>query len=519
MMKRRILAAVCCVTLLIAGTGCGRFGENKASHRNLRLMVNYFDYSKHDYSLQSGSGCYLQCNGTTIHCTEETARIYPKLAEALDKDAAETVDLAKAFSDEMDEEAHEFMRDGASGFYVETVQSAVKRADEKAVSIASEWYSYMGGAHGAGVYTARNIDPVTGEEIRLSDVVKDKQMLDELLLARFRELYPDMSFLEWDEPFGNYDINITKNNDESNAYTFTLDPDGLSFYFSAYELGSYAEGRQVVKLLYRDSPTLFVKDYAVSGGYASGLIGYERYDLGGDGTADEIGYYCINDEFNPASAYEKIYVEKNGQELDFNLHCYSVETFLMHTEDNRDYLYVIAHMDNDESCLHIYDLSGEKFTLAEEEAYGLPHADWEEEDLYGYELITDSDDFVLTFRCDLLATFNAYFNTSVGPDGRPLLPEDGYYDVPDNVSTLHSAVPLKADIVNEKGKVVKKNVTIPAGKTFKLLRTDGEKTVDARLADGRIARLELTRSDDNPTAIVNGQISEEEAFKELFYGG
>lgn len=84
---------------------------------------------------------------------------------------------------------------------------------------------------------------------------------------------------------------------------------------------------------------------------------------------------------------------------------------------------------------------------------------------------------------------------------------------------MQSAKPFKADIVDESGKVVEQGVEIPAGETFKLFRTDGKTVIDAKLSDGRIARLELTRSDDNYTATVNGQISEEEAFKELYYAG
>ena len=513
-MKRRILAGVCAVMLLVSGTACSNSGGKDPSAENMQFMVSYFDYSKYDSETYN---TYLECGGSTIYCTTETAQAYPNLAAALDKDAADVREYAKEFSDDMDEEAHEFVRGGAASHYVDMFRSVVKRADEKAVSIAQEWYTFTGGVHGNGGYASRNIDPVTGEEIKLSDVVKDQQRLNELLVAQFRELYPNMSFLDWDEPFGNYDMSITESTDDSFVYTFTIDPDGLCFYFSPYELGSYAEGDQVVKLLYRDTPDLFVKDYAVNGGYASGMIKTGRYDLGSDGTADEISYYCTEDEFN--QAYEKIHLEKNGQELVSDLYCYNIDSFLMHTEDNRDYLYVIAHMDNDASCLNIYDLSGEKPTLAAETEYGLSYAGWEEKDLYGYELITESDDFTLTFRCDLLATFDAYFNTSVGTDGKPVLPEDGMYAVPDAIRPLQSAASLKADIVDESGNVVEKEAEIPAGDTFKLLRTDGKTVIDAKLSDGRIARLELTRSDDNYTATVNGQISEEEAFKELYYAG
>ena len=82
---------------------------------------------------------------------------------------------------------------------------------------------------------------------------------------------------------------------------------------------------------------------------------------------------------------------------------------------------------------------GEKPSLVENTGYGLCLAGLEEKDVYGYELMTDINDFNLSFRCDLLATINATFSTSVGADGRPVLPEDGFYHVPGYISTLESA--------------------------------------------------------------------------------
>ena len=254
---------------------------------------------------------------------------------------------------------------------------------------------------------------------------------------------------------------------------------------------------QMGKLLYSAAPDLFVKDYAVSGGYVSGLVNRGVYDLGGDGTPDEVVINGVEDELN--QYYTGVYVEKNGKGMKNDLYSY--------------------HMDNDGSDLLIFDLSGEKPSLVDDTGYGLCYASLEEKNVYGHELMTDINDFNLSFRCDLLATFNAIIHTTVGADGKPVLPEDGYYAVPDYINTLESAKAFKADIVDESGKVVNKEVEIPAGETFKLIRTDGKTVVDARLSDGRLARLEIERSDDNYLATVNGQLPENEAFKTLYYAG
>lgn len=517
-MKRKILAALCvalsAIMLLVSAAACSNSGGQDSSAGEMRFFGNYFDYSKYDSETYD---YYLRCMGNTIYCTEETAKAYPKLAAALEKTADRILQYAGKFSSEQDKAAHDFSKDGRTGRYMDTSFSVVKRADEKAVSIEYEGYTFSGGAHGMYCYASRNIDPATGEEIALSDVVKDQNKLNELLLKELDARYPDMAITERENLFGAYDMNVTATDLTKAAYTFTLDPDGICFYFSTYDLGSYADGVQMVKLLYSAVPDLFVEDYSVSGGYVSGLVGKGLYDLGGDGTVDELYFYGIEDELSQYNT--GVYVEKNGKGIKNDLYSYHMDTFVVHTEDNRDYLYVITHMDNDGSNLLIFDLGGETPSLVEDTGYGLCLAGLEEKKVYGYERITDIHDFTLTLRCDLLATFTATFQTSVGADGRPVLPEDGYFTVPEYVNTLESAKAFKADIVDESGKVVKTEVEIPAGETFKLIRTDGMTVVDARLSDGRIARLELERGDDSYLATVNGQLSEEEAFKTLYYAG
>ena len=513
-MKRKISAVICAVMLLVSAAACSNSGGKDSSAGEIRLFGHYFNNSKYDSKTYN---TYLDCRGSTVYCTEETAKAYPKLAAALEKTADKILQDADQFSSEEDKAAHDFSKEGGTGRYMDTAFSVVKRADEKAVSIEYEGYTFTGGAHGMYWYASRNIDPATGEEIKLSDVVKDQGKLNELLLAELDARYPDMAIAERENLFEAYDMNVTATDLTKAAYTFTLDPDGICFYFSTYDLGSYADGVQVVKLLYSAAPDLFVRDYSVSGGYVSGLVGKSLYDFGGDGTLDEIRFIGIEEELN--QYFTGVYVEKNGKELKSDLYSYSMDTFVVHTEDNRDYLYVVAHMDNDGSNLLIFDLGGEMPSLVGDTGYGLCNTGLEEKKIYGYELMTDIHDFTLTLRCDLLATFTATFQTSVGADGKPVLPEDGYYAVPESISTLESAKAFKADIVDESGQAVSKDVEIPAGEKFKLIRTDGNTVVDARLSDGRLARLELERGDDSFLATVNGQLSEEEAFKTLYYAG
>ena len=63
-----------------------------------------------------------------------------------------------------------------------------------------------------------------------------------------------------------------------------------------------------------------------------------------------------------------------------------------------------------------------------------------------------------------------------------------YLMVPDRF-TLISKEDVKADIVDEEGRVKEKDAGISKGGRFTLYRTDGREIVDATLPDGRIVRF------------------------------
>lgn len=488
-------------------------GESPAA---IRLASRDFDFTQ--YNPKTYEPFFVN-NGNVIECTAETAKAYPALDKAMSEESEQLVRAYEALA-QLDEEEKQALLNAAAGMrYACSYQTHVRRADRKAVSLVSFVYAYMGGAHGSYGYVASNYDPQTGASIRLSDVIPpDRQTrLNELLLQKLKESYPDMTFFDEEAPLGSYRVDWKPEDEEGCGYVFSLDPDGICFYFDPYAIGPFSNGMQTVKILYAEEPSLFAEDYAVQGAYAAGMGTEGLFDLGGDGTADTLNIALTGEGEEPYDYYTKITVSRNGKKISHEMYCNSAEAVLMHTDDNRDYLYVISHEDNDGSGLTIFDLNGKKPVLLDDEGYGLPILS--EEEHYGYLQMTDCKDFALDIRCDLLASFRARFDSAVGADGRPVLPADGWFDVPDYVSTLKSAKAFKADIVNEKGEVAEKDVLLPKGETFRLLRTDAETKLDARLSDGRIARLELVRDEDSFTGIVNGQLTEEEAFKTLYYAG
>lgn len=535
MRSRRWLALLCCAGMLLGAAACGNGSGNPVSPGDtgkpgnavtsdkaeeaappVKLGSRYFTFTQYSPTTYEP---YMVDYGTVIECTAETAKAYPALADALSQEAEQLIVSYEKLSQLDKDEKKALLKGEFGGRYTYTYETHIRRADAKAVSLVSFVYSYMGGAHPHYAYVASNYHTQTGQKIRLSEVISPEQQtqLNELLLQKLRENDPDMVFFDEEAPLGSYRVDWKPGDEEGQGYIFSLDSDGICFYFDPYALGPFSNGLQTVKILYAEQPSLFAEDYAVKGAYAAGMGTEALFDLGSDGTVDSLGIELTGEGEAPYDYYTRITVFRNGRKVSTDLYCNGAEAVLMHTDDNRDYLYVISHEDNDGSELMIFDMNGKKPSVLSATGYGLPILS--EEEHFGYLQMTDSKAFALDIRCDLLASFRAQFDSAVGADGRPVLPADGWYDVPDYVSTLKSAKAFKADIVNEKGEVTEKDVLLPKGETFRLLRTDAETKLDAQLSDGRIARLELVRDEDSFTGIVNGQLSENEAFEVLYYAG
>lgn len=70
----------------------------------------------------------------------------------------------------------------------------MRRADTVAVSFLQQEYTGSSGVHGMYAWEGVNLDPLTGEPIPLSAVVKDKDALVKAVCQQLRHDYPHSSF-------------------------------------------------------------------------------------------------------------------------------------------------------------------------------------------------------------------------------------------------------------------------------------------------------------------------------------
>ncbi len=487
----------------------------------LRMINTYFDESKYTEDKRE---IYFQCFGNHILCSFDAEKQYPRLAKTL-RELAD--DEEKFFRNEIrdsDSDALDFAKDmradGTEAYYSHYASDVLKRADSKCVSIVRIMNGYLGGAHPDYYYETYNISSKTGSKIKLSDVINSQEDLNKILEQKLLADYPDVEFFGLSESLADYDMSINESGEDAEgnylyAYDFTLDPDGIAFYFSPYGISAYAYGDQVVKILYDEEPSLFKEDYSAGGGYISYLTDREN-KYATQSIAESIS--ISKDDYDENGSFKKIEVEKAGRTVEIgDLYFYGLTAYILSDEEYGDFVYLIASTDNDWRQLFVVDINKDKPELVDVSG-NLSYTYNEYIDgnngIYGSVLPTDANGMELAARCDLLSTYNAYGSFKAASDGTPEL--IGKYLTVPNGYVLTSLADLETEIVDDDGKTVERSVTIPKGEEFTLYRTDGSGIVDAKLSDGRIVRLNVSKEYPH---VVNGGLTDEKLFDGLRYAG
>ena len=178
--------------------------------------------------------------------------------------------------------------DGTVGFVTEYNTTAV-RADSVAVSLLTSNYIDAHGAHPGYVYMTRNFDSKTGAELSVYDVINADQIdrLPDIIADVLLQYYDPMIFNSVDDLPGTISDMLGMNGD----LVYTLGYDGISFYFSPYDLASYAAGEQIATILYDDMPELVKPEYREAPeNYIRALSSYGK-NLLPDGRILELSIY------------------------------------------------------------------------------------------------------------------------------------------------------------------------------------------------------------------------------------
>lgn len=296
--------------------------------------------------------------------------------------------------------------------------------------------------------------------------------------------------------------------------TWTLDYTGITFYFNPYEIGPYASGSFIATLTYDEYPELFQEQYLQRhNSYATEIIPYTMYyiDLDGDGKTEQLNIWCELSNDHPA---EKLCISIDDAVFKDTLNAYTTSCFLLHTAENKSYLYVEAAYDNDSRALFVYDLTKEKASAVDFTNCEYYTANTNDQELPDHLLISNTENFRLQTRTEVFSTINGYRVYSVGDDGMPVS-DDSFY-VFDHACTFTLLRSLEVAVIDEQSGETMETRTLDAGTKLVYYRTDNETRGDFKLEDGTIIRITLDNTDWPKT--IN-QVDIEDIFDGLFFVG
>lgn len=441
---------------------------------------------------------------------KESAAAFPKLDARLWEKSADNEELNYEILAEMLPEAREVAAE-QEYFYGFTSASKyfVQRADDRILSIRVDEDKHTGDVHPNYRTLGINFDPATGQELALTEVLTDTEKLPAILTDKMREKYTFEHFEGLPEMLAEYAVY---------DFTWTLDYQGITFYFSSYEVASYLSGVLTATIWFNEMPELFAEKYTSTpeGGWAKMLPAHHEIEAdldGSDGERDTLSVSAVENEYGAL----ELYVTRNGQEQYLD-ECYGFTmkpllVCLGGAGQERYFLYIEATAENEYTNIFIYDLNSDEITLnGELSGAGFTGVWYEDVGEYGTwyeEVLNDPSEFVLSTKIRMLGTWTGSRTYTTNPEDGTIQPQTEYYELPEDVSPIVSAIDLEVTMLPRQT-----TDTLPAGTEFYFRRTDGETYAELELEDGRECRIEIVYKDWKP--LING-VPEWDCFADLMY--
>ena len=369
---------------------------------------------------------------------DEDKEKYPNLALGIDVSNLEFKDYMQNAIDRFEG----FVSDGNGlddHYYFSRVKYDILRADSYVVSVKESDSIYEGGVHPDSGIVGYSIDSETGDRLTVQDVCNDPDSLGTMIAYKLEEKY---GLWEEDGKIEELTSYVDGKIADGSQY-FAVGYEGVTFFYTPYEIGTYADGSMSVTLSFEESFVgetengpeligLFKKKYrTVPDNYMITMSLGEAVELL-DIDEEKSGFSTFTVCEIPNAEYEfaldGIYFMVNDKEtlrMDRQIDKSDVEINLIKMGDDRfimlrtlqdsddTYTYLLKLYDNGEVGCNperdIYDASG--YTVAPLKCvYG--DGDWD----YSYtdKTVYDPMNLKVNFRYDVIGT--NFVNASVHID-------------------------------------------------------------------------------------------------------
>ena len=420
------------------------------------------------------------------------------------------ISAEESFRDANLEDAKTIVGNGEAdylGYYTHESELYCERMDDKVVSVLSQTYMFMMGAHGGTAYYTYNYDAQTGEEITKDDLFTDQSMLADALAGLLLDKYPAETFFSGEDVAD--DIQYTL---DEGILTYLIGAKGVSVIFGEYEIAPYAAGIQTVTIPW-DSE-LVNQQYAPENmdAYIIPIYSGRAVDVESLDDSLSVSWYALEDD--PSLSFTYILGEDYDtmKEVQY-ANMYFADAYLAHVGGN-DYLLLNFTTDNDYEMMYTFEITEDmKFKLKN----GTRVSDPYDFGLYANIPVSTSG-FEMQMRTDLMGTINVGARFTINADGSVQRNDAMLYVPEDTEREFTCKQDIELEVLADSDAQSGQMQTFAAGTKLYYYRTDGISIVDLKTEDGTIVRLRLSEDEYESVNQYNGQ-NVEELFDGVFYAG
>lgn len=373
---KRIVCVILALCFTVAFTSCGdktpqdvetttQNTENNAKEEITVLSLNK-EYVSHYEWYEDYPEMLVRSEYSTVVLDESFATEYPALAKTLSETS---IMRKKSMEEEKDnllfDATKEFMNDGEYfSTYISTLDVQVRRADRIAVSILEDYYSDYGRS-----FNGLNYDTESGNLLALSDVITDtseiSEIVENIIMNRIGE----------EEPFGETAVADYFVNTAQEDINWTLDYNGVTFYFNAGAIAPTNFGVQTATVTFAEYPELFNEKYTVvPDAYIVSLpVSSSFYtDVTGNNRLEEI--IVMGDCDTESRYYNTLSVYYEGSFHNEEWSAYELDPYYVKTADGNSYIYLFSlnsEDENRETVLSVFKLENGEVEFVDTSEIGM----------------------------------------------------------------------------------------------------------------------------------------------------
>ena len=242
------LLMACMVTPLAACGGSETPTETPAEEKILAEVLSLQKTLQSNYEWDDDV-LLVQSEHSYVTLRETDAEKYPAMAETLSQlSAMQKRSMEDEFDNFCSSAREELSYGGTVDTYVSTLDVQVRRADSVAVSLLSDSYSDYGRIEEFRGMQGSNFDTETGKELTLSDVILDMEKVPAIVE---QELNSHM----WAGDFySETTVSDYFRDTPEDGISWTLDYNGVTFYFADGDLAEPGNGRQAATVSFAAHP-------------------------------------------------------------------------------------------------------------------------------------------------------------------------------------------------------------------------------------------------------------------------